>query len=189
MLPQKVKCNIPVNKSYFLKFYIMKKTMKSIQFFAILAVLFLSACGAKDALDSINPLANSGMTATVDGKDYKGLVVFINDYSKVAAPYVQIGSTTIGSELMNLLIDTSKSKIEAGKTYTCGPGAVGDIFYATGENNEYETDATGGSGAIKVDSYDGKSMSGVFNGTLVRRSDQKKLTITNGKFSGKLIIN
>jgi hypothetical protein len=166
----------------------MKSIIKSIILSTFLS-FNLTSCGSiKDAIDDVNPLGGGDMAAKIDGKDWKATSVTVAGTS-TGGQLLSIGGVSLTAKnSIGVNFDLKKGKIEAGKSYTLGSGTFAELTHDTDPDNYYSTDEVnaGTSGTIKVDTYDGKTISGSFSGVLYDSKSKKKVTITAGTFNGKI---
>jgi hypothetical protein len=165
----------------------MNSIIKSIILTTFLG-LNLTSCSLKDKIDDVNPLGGGDMAATVDGKSWKANTVTVATNS-TGGQLLSVGGVSITAKSsIGVNFDLKKGKIEAGKSYTLGSGTFAELTHDTEPDNYYSTDEVnaGTSGTVKVDAYDGKTISGSFNGVLYDTKSKKKVTITAGTFSGKI---
>ena len=166
-------------KNYFSKFVLVVAT----------AMLFQSCSGLKKQIDAVNPLAGS-MTCKLDGTAWSATTVQVIANSTLGQ-LISVGGVSISAKnSVGLNFDLQKGKVEAGKTYPTGNGTLAEITSDTNSNAVYYStdEPSNTSGSVTVTTWDGKTMTGSFSGTLYDSKNKKKIVITEGKFSGKVIL-
>jgi hypothetical protein len=154
-----------------------------------LSILVFSACGGlKDKLVDANPLNGGTMTAKIDGISFKSETVQVTSKTTANILFSIAGVSITQKTGIGVNFDLTKGKIEAGKSYTCGYNTMAELTNDADSKGYFSTDEPQGStsGTIKVDSYDGKIITGSFSGTLYDSNLKKKVVITEGKFDGKV---
>jgi Family of unknown function (DUF6252) len=152
-------------------------------------LLFLSSCGGlKDKIVDANPLNNGTMTAKIDGVSFKAETVQVTSKTTSNTLFSVAGVSITQKTGIGVNFDLTKGKIEAGKSYTCGNATMCEVTNDADSKGYYSTDEPQGgtSGTIKIDSYDSKTITGSFSGTLYDSNLKKKVVITEGKFEGKV---
>ncbi len=158
--------------------------------FLFIGVLFLivSCSKLKDSIVDANPLSSGTMTAKIDGVNFKAETIQVVSKT-TAGTLFSVGGVSISQKMgIGVNFDLTKGKLEAGKTYPCGNATLAELTIDADSKGFYSTDEPQGgtSGSIKVDTYDGKVITGSFSGTLYDSNLKKKSVITEGKFEGKV---
>lgn len=168
----------------------MKNTYKTLIISLLTTFSLISCSGLKDKIDDVNPLSNGTMSAKIDGKDWKAETVQVISKTTAGVMFSIGGTTFISSgQSLGINFDLKKGKMEAGKTYTCGYQQMAEITRDGAGNTEYYTTDTPqavNAGTIKIDKWDGTTISGTFSGTVYKNDLKTKIVITEGKFEGKV---
>jgi hypothetical protein len=162
------------------------KILKSL--FVLTIALSLQSCNLLSKAEDLVPELGGTMTAKVDNKDWKATSVLV--VGKITGGQLfSIGGTSLTARNgIGLNFDTTKGKIEAGKTYTCGPNTFAEITHDTEASGYYQTSETGGSGSITVSKFDGKTIEGTFSGTLIEDDKKRKVVISAGTYTGTVAL-
>ena len=160
----------------------MKNLTKTL---ALISMILLNSCKTTE-IDPSAALNLGSMSATIDGVAWKALTaqMTVMNFGVAAA-------TTVGATEKEAMVLVVSGTIAAGKTYACNSSSGNNFGYAVGatqterDNNNADTETAGGSGTIKLDTYDGTNISGTFSGTLINPKTKKKIVVTNGVFSAK----
>ncbi len=130
------------------------------------------------------------MSAKIDGKDWKAETVQVVSKTTAGVAFSIGGTSIIASQQgLGVNFDLKLGKMEAGKTYSCGSNTMGEITRDGAGNTEYYTTDTPQAvnvGTIKIDTWDGTTISGTFSGTVYKNDLKTKIVITEGKFEGKV---